>query len=225
MQLTVRDVARILSTSEKSVYRWIETSGLPAYRVNRQYRFSRAEVLEWATARRVQFTPEILADDETPEGPLPGLVAALLAGGIHYRVGGSDRESVLRAIVETMALPDEVDREFLLQVLVARESLGSTAVGDGIAIPHARNPVVMHVARPTISLCFLESPIEFGALDRQPVHTLFSLVSPTVRAHLHLLSRLAYSLRDPGFKSVILAQGSRAQILDEARRVEAGLPS
>ena len=46
MQLTVRDVARILSTSEKSVYRWIETAGLPAYRVNRQYRFSRAELLD-----------------------------------------------------------------------------------------------------------------------------------------------------------------------------------
>ena len=70
---------------------------------------------------------------------------------------------------------------------MARESLGSTGIGDGIAIPHVRNPIVMHIPRPTITLCFLEHPIDFGALDGQPVHTLFTIVSPTVRAHLHLL--------------------------------------
>ena len=45
------------------------------------------------------------------------------------------------------------------------------------------------------TLCFLEHPIEFGALDGQPVHTLFTIVSPTIKAHLHLLSRLAFALR------------------------------
>ena len=45
----------------------------------------------------------------------------------------------------------------------------STAVGDGIAIPHVRNPVVLHVGRPAIALCFLERAIEYGALDGKPV--------------------------------------------------------
>jgi PTS system nitrogen regulatory IIA component len=223
MQLTVRDAAKILNVSEKSIYRWIDDGTIPAYRVNHQYRFNRAELLEWATARKISFSPEMFNEKESQAAPLPKLSEALQAGGVHYRVGGSDRESVLRAIVQTMSLPHEVDRDFVFQLMVAREALGSTGVGDGIAIPHVRNPIVLHVERPTVGLCFLEKPIEFGALDGQPVHTLFSLISPTVRAHLHLLSRLAYALRDPDFKAVLLRQGSREEIFAAVSRVETAI--
>jgi PTS system nitrogen regulatory IIA component len=223
MQLTVRDAAKLLNVSEKTVYRWINQGSLPAYRVNEQYRFNRAELLEWATARKINVSVEIFHEPESNATPLPSLVGALEAGGIFYRVGGTDKESVLRAVVETMRLPDEVDRDFLFRVLLAREALGSTGIGDGIAIPHVRNPVVLHVSRPSICLCFLETPIDFGALDGRPVLALFSLVSPTVRAHLHLLSRLSFALHDPGFKGSILSQKARDAILAEARRVEAGI--
>jgi PTS system nitrogen regulatory IIA component len=220
MQLTVRDAARILNVSEKSIYRWIDDGTLPAYRVNHQYRFNRAELLEWATSRKINFSPEMFVEKESQAAPLPRLADALQAGGVHYRVGGSDRESVLRAIIQTTSLPHEVDRDFVFQLMLAREALDSTGVGDGIAIPHVRNPIVLHVERPTLGLCFLEKPVEFGALDGQPVHTLFSLISPTVRAHLHLLSRLAFMLRDPDFKAVLLRQGSREDIFETLNRVE-----
>jgi PTS system nitrogen regulatory IIA component len=223
MQLNVRDAARLLSVSEKTIYRWINQGSLPAYRVNEQYRFNRAELLEWATAHKINVSVEIFHEPESQPAQLPGLVDALEAGGIFYRLGGKDKESVLRAIVETMRLPEEVDREFLFRVLLAREALGSTGVGDGIAIPHVRNPVVLHVPRPSICLCFLDRPIDFGALDGQPVFALFSLVNPTVRAHLHLLSRLSFALHDPRFKGAVIRQAARDEILDEARRVEAGL--
>lgn len=223
MQLTVRNVAELLNVSEKSVYRWITEGNLPAYRVSGQYRFNRAEVLEWATAQKINVSPKIF-DDLQPNGvPLPELAEALQAGGIFYRLGGNDKESVLREIVETMRLPEEVDREFLLQVLLAREALESTAIGDGIAIPHVRNPIVLHVAKPLVTLGFLERPVEFGALDGKPVHALFSVISPTVRAHLHLLSQIAFALRDPEFKSVIIQQGNREDILGNVRRVLSGI--
>jgi PTS system nitrogen regulatory IIA component len=125
--------------------------------------------------------------------------------------------------VETLRLPEEVDRDFLLRVLLAREALESTGIGDGIAIPHVRNPIVLHVTRPLITLCFLEHAVEFGAIDGQPVSIVFSLISPTVRAHLRLLSRLSFALQDPGFKAVLYRQGLRDGIYAEARRVEAAL--
>ena len=59
-------------------------------------------------------------------------------------------------------------REFLYQILLARESLGSTGIGDGVAIPHVRNPVVLHVSEPVVTLSFLETPIDFHALDGKP---------------------------------------------------------
>ena len=220
MQLSVRDAARILNVSEKSVYRWIKQGAIPAYQINDQYRFNRAELLEWATSRKISVSPEIFAEPEGGDTPPPSLSEALAAGGIHYRIGGSDKASAILAVVETMKLPEEVDREFLYQVLLAREALGSTGIGEGIAIPHVRNPIVLHVSKPMVTLCFLERPIDFGALDGLAVTTLFTLISPTVRAHLHLLSRLGFALRDPDFKAAVTGQATREKIMEALKRAE-----
>lgn len=223
MKLTVRDVSELLHVSEKTVYRWLSDRKLPGYRMSGQYRFTRAEVLEWATANKLN-VPVGALREEGMDQPLPTLAEALQAGGIYYRIGGSNMEQALRNVVEVVRLPDEVDREFLLQAMLAREHLSSTAVGDGIAIPHARNPVVLHVEKPQVSLCFLETPVEFGALDGQPVQALFALISPTMRAHLHLLSRLSFALRDAGLKSLVRGQASRETLLGSVRRVCQHLP-
>lgn len=223
MQLGVKDAARLLNVSEKTIYRWIKQGAIPAYRISDQFRFNRAELLEWATGRRIRISPEIFQEAEATGTPLPRIIDALKAGGIHYRVSGEDRAAVLRNTVDVMRLPDEVDREFLYQALVARETLGSTGIGEGIAIPHVRNPIVLHVQRPTVSLCFLENPIDFNALDRRPVTTLFLLISPTVRAHLHMLSRLCFMLRDPAFREAVTTQASRDRLLDSAAAAEGAL--
>ena len=225
MKLTVRDAAKLLQVSEKTVYRWIGQRIVPVYLINGQYRFNRAELLEWATSRQIKVSVDILAEPESQEDPQPGLVEAMESGGIFYRVEGQDRESTLRAVVNLMRLPDEVDRDFLLRVLVTREGLGSTGIGNGIAIPHVRNPIVLHVPRPSVTLCFLERAVEFGALDGEPVKVLFTVISPTLRGHLHLMSRLAFALGDPEFKNALLREASREEVLREARRVEAAFPA
>jgi PTS system nitrogen regulatory IIA component len=225
MQLSVKDAAAVLNVSEKTIYRWIKQEAIPCYRINEQYRFNRAELLEWATSRRIQVSPEIFAEKFSSSAPLPTLLEAIKAGGVYYRVGGSDQASVLRAVVDILHLPEEVDREFLYQVLLARETLGSTGIGDGIAIPHVRNPVVLHVSRPTISLCFLERPIEFGAIDNKPVDTLFTLISPSVRAHLHLLSRLGIVLRNEAVKAALRRRATREELMDVFAQAEADLPA
>jgi PTS system nitrogen regulatory IIA component len=220
MKLQVKDAARLLSVSDKTIYRWIKQGSIPAYRLNDQYRFNRAELLEWATSRRISISPEIFREEESESAPPADFTEALRAGGIHYRIGGDDKPSVLHHVVEAMRLPAEVDREFLYQVLLAREALGSTAIGDGVAIPHVRNPVILHLERPLVTLCFLERPVDFGALDGRPVNTLFTLISPTVRAHLHLLSRLSFALRDQRFREAVLGQASREEILAAAEAAE-----
>ncbi|MDP3178030.1 MAG: PTS sugar transporter subunit IIA [Spirochaetaceae bacterium] len=225
MQLSVKDAANILNVSEKTIYRWIKQKTIPAYQINEQYRFNRVELLEWATSQRIHVSPDIFKEEGDASGiPLPKLSEALKAGGVAYRVGGTDMSSVLRAVVDVLHLPEEVDREFLYQVLLARETLGSTGIGDGLAIPHVRNPVVLHVSKPTVTLCFLENPIDFKAIDDKPVDTLFTLISPSVRAHLHLLSRLGFVLRDPGVKEALRSRASRDVIMERIASAEATIP-
>ncbi len=223
MKLTVHDAAELLSVSEKSIYRWIQSGSLPAYRIRDQYRFNRAELLEWATSHRINVSPRIFEEPESERAALPGLADALSRGGIHYRVSGKTKEATLRSVVGLLPLPEGVDREFLLGVLLAREALGSTGIGDGIAIPHVRNPIVLHVEQPIVSLCYLEDPVDFAAIDGKPVRVLFTLVTPTVRAHLHLLSRLAYLLRDDAFRSAVKAEERRETLHELARAAEAAI--
>ena len=65
--------------------------------------------------------------------------------GSSIGVKNTDKERALAALVEVLPLPEEVDRELLLRLFLAREASASTAIGDGIAIPHVRNPIVLHV--------------------------------------------------------------------------------
>jgi PTS system nitrogen regulatory IIA component len=217
-------VAELLAVSEKTIYRWIRQNKLPAFKIGEQFRFSRVEVLEWATAQRINLPADALCAPDGAGGAVPTLSEALRAGGIHYRVGGADRNAVLKSAVDLVPVPEEVDRSFLLQVLVARENLASTGCGDGIAIPHVRNPIVMHVPRPMVTLCFLEQAVDFGALDGKPVHALFTLISPTTAAHLGLLSRLAFGLRNADFAGVIHRPGTREEIIERAAAVDRGMP-
>jgi PTS system nitrogen regulatory IIA component len=220
VQLTVREVSKFLNVAESTVIRWIKQRGLPAQHVGGQFRFNRAELLEWATANRIKVSLEMFDRLEAEDEPPPSLAEALERGGIHYHLADTNRDRALRSLVEVLPVPEGVDRELLFRLFLAREASASTAIGDGIALPHVRNPIVLHVARPLVTLGFLEKPVDFGALDGKPVHVFFSLVCPTMRSHLQTLARLTYALHDGGFKEVVLRRGQRDEILREARRVE-----
>lgn len=224
MELDIKAAAALMGVSEKKVYRWIRDQGLPAHRINEQYHFNRAELLEWATAQGVLVPSKMFAPDDLSSAAPAGLAAALAAGGIHYHVAAADKQAALAAAIGRMPLPADVDRDLLLDIILARESLGSTGLGDGIAIPHVRNPIVMHIPQPLVSLCFLETPVAFDAVDGQPVHTLFTMVCPAIKSHLHLLARLAYALRHADFAGAIRQRAPQAAILAAAVVVDHGAP-
>lgn len=225
MQLSVREAAGLLQVPEKSVYRGIERGELAANKVNGQYRLNRAELLEWATARRIGVSVDLFRESGQEAAAGASLAAAMRAGGIHRGLAGADKCAALASMVAVMPLPEEVDRQFLLQLLLARESLGSTGLGNGIAVPHVRNPIVMHVRQPLVTLAFLQRPVDFSAVDGLPVHTLFAIVTPTIKAHLQLLSRLAFALRQPGFSDVIAGRGGDESIFAAAEAVDRSLPA
>jgi PTS system nitrogen regulatory IIA component len=223
MQLRVRDVSRLFNVTEATIARWIKQRGMPGRYVGGQYRFHRAELLEWATANQIDVSLEMFDDFETEEEPVPSLAQALAAGGIFHQVPDTDKDRALRALIGLLPLPDGIDRELLLRLFLAREASASTAIGEGIALPHVRNPMVLNVDCPTVTLCFLERPVDFGALDGKPVYVLFSLICPTMRSHLQLLARISHALHDKKFKGVVTRQGTAEEILAEARRVDAAL--
>jgi PTS system nitrogen regulatory IIA component len=223
MELTVHDVSKLLNISERTIYRWIRQEAIPAYKIMDQYRFNRAELLQWAASRRIGVSAEMYKEADGADKPLPTLSEALRVGGIHYRVGGVSSGTVLRAVIDLLRLPAEVDREFLLSVLLAREELASTGIGDGIAIPHVRNPVAVNVPYSMVALCFLEHAVDFHAIDGKPVYCLLPVVSPNVRTHLHLLSRIALVLRDEEMRACLARQETRERLMQTVEQIESGV--
>lgn len=221
MQLTARDAARLLGVPESTLHRWVKSGELAATRVDERYRLNKIDLLEFASSRNLDISPELLAELEQPQ--LPSLADAVRAGGVHRDVSGADKASILRAVVARLPLPHQADREQLHRVLLAREALGSTAFGNGIAIPHPRNPIVLRIAKPEVAICYLDRPIDFDALDGKPVHTLVTLVSPSTRAHLHLLALVAAALRDPAVLAKLQARADADALVPELARVEAAL--
>jgi PTS system nitrogen regulatory IIA component len=221
MQLTARDAARLLGVPEATLERWLRSGELAATRVNEQYRFNKIDLLEFATARNLEISPQLLAEVEQPA--LPSLAEAIRAGGVHRGVSGTDKASILRSVVDRLPLEAPADRDLLHRVLLAREALGSTGFGNGIAIPHPRNPIVLRIPKPEVAICYLEHPIDFEALDGKPVHTLVTLVSPSTRTHLHLLAVVAAALKDRAVLAKLQAKAGADELLPEITRVEATL--
>jgi nitrogen PTS system EIIA component len=216
--LTVGEAASLLGVSEKTIIDWIAGKTIPGYRVGDDFRVKRQELLSWAGARRVVVMPGSLAMTDATEKP--SLCEALTIGGFHYNVPGKTKQDALRNIVTQMNFPEQANREYVLAELLAREGLGSTGVGDGIAIPHLRTSITPDLARPMASLSFLETPVDFGALDRQPVTAIFVLLSPSVRSHLRLMSLLSFCLREEPVKKAIKAKSRREEVMDVIRIAE-----
>jgi PTS system nitrogen regulatory IIA component len=126
------------------------------------------------------------------------LASALELGGVHYHVPGADKATVYRSMIDALPVPATVDRDHLWNVVMAREALCPTGIGEGVAIPHPRSPVAIHADHPVLAIGFPETPIaDFGAIDSKPVRALLMIISPTVRLHLRMLASLTAALRSP----------------------------
>jgi PTS system nitrogen regulatory IIA component len=218
MKLTITEAAALLGATEERVYDWIEENDLPAQRVRGQYRVNRTDLLEWATGHRIAVSPRAFESERAA----PSLAEALRAGGVHDQVPGGDLATVMREIVARLPLSDESDREMLLQIMLARDALGVTPVGDGIAIPHVRTPIILAPVGAVLALSFLVSPQDLHAPDGQPVDTFFVLICPTVHVHLAMLAKLAYALRDSGFHTAVRRRATADEIIAAAAALEDG---
>jgi len=220
MQLTLRQAASYLNVDEARLRGWIKKRGLPVHKLNERLYLNPVELWQWAMENGVVVSRRLLDDAKQAVGEVPPLSALLDAGGIHYDVGGADKSEALRDVVARLPLPRDFDRDFLVTVLEAREAMGSTGIGDGIAIPHARNPILLHVDQPLVALCLLRHPVDFDAVDGIPVHALFVVISPSIPVHLKILARLGLVLRDAALRRLLWARVPAGQIRESVKALE-----
>lgn len=213
MQLTFRDVEKAFEIDEGRLYQWLNKRGMPAVKANDQYYFNSVEVLEWALKNRIRLTTGALRLCEKDRLGTDVVTPALMRGGVYFGLNGTRREEILGKVIDLLPLPNAVPRLSLKEMLLSREQAGTTGIGNGIAIPHVKHPVVLAGMEPIVGLFFLEKPVDFSSLDREGVHTLFVILSSSFKGHLSLLSRLAFCLQDEDVKSALKRRTHREEIL------------
>ena len=157
-------------------------------------------------------------------GPL-ALGELISPATINLDLKGADREAVLDELVRQVPAirNDPEARATVLRALHEREQLHSTGIGDGVALPHARNALVGLVDRPVIVFGRHAQGIPYGSIDGAPARLFFLLVAPTVTQHLAMLARISRLLRNPKVRQDLLAAESATEVLALIREAEAGM--
>ena len=139
---------------------------------------------------------------------------------ISPRVGGSSKRQVLSVIADIAARSFGLPSEPVLDALLEREAAGSTGVGHGVAVPHAR---LEGIDRMRAVFVRLEHPVPFEAVDDQPVDLLFALFAPkgSSSEHLRALARVSRLLRQPEIREQLrqakTAEAIHLLLVQEAR--------
>lgn len=225
MKLELSDVARSLNLPVNTVERWIRQGRIPVRKTGTVCIFKKAVLEKWAEKHEIHFRPPVRTagdaskNDTGPETNADSLVAALKRGGVHT-ITGSDTEEIFRAAIKKFDDFSEKEKEILYQKLIEREKLTSTGIGKGVAIPHPRTPLESEKGLPVIATFFLEKEIDFNAIDDRPVNTMFLIVCPSVKTHLHLLSLLSFCIRDDDFVSFLNTRPQPAAFYKKAGELE-----
>jgi mannitol/fructose-specific phosphotransferase system IIA component (Ntr-type) len=141
---------------------------------------------------------------------------------INLNLQSGNRESVLGELVDQIPeLTDQPEaRQTLLRALQEREQLHSTGIGDGVALPHARNALVGLVNEPLIVFGRHATGIPYGAIDEVPARLFFLLIAPTVTQHLAILARLSRVLRSPKLRQNLLKAERPEKVLSLLEEAE-----
>lgn len=141
------------------------------------------------------------------------LYGLLNTGGVIPDIQGKTVKDVLRNAILTIKTPASLKKEDIIKALLSREEMMTTAVGRGIAVPHSRKPIVTAAFDEQISICYLKNPVDFDALDRKPVKTLFIILTGSPRRHLDALSKISYLCHLDSFVDMLNRQASKEEIL------------
>ena len=131
-------------------------------------------------------------------------------GGVFKNVEGNTPQEIYAKVCKMIDLPAGMTSETVYKALCVREAVLSTAVGNGIALPHARAPIMRDASEQRICVVYLKNPIDMKAPDEREVFVMFILLAHNSQIHLKVLSSLAGLFRDAKFKKALELRSDEA---------------
>lgn len=214
--MTLAEVASFLKLGQRTILKMVHDQEIPAIRIGNQWRFMSSMIHGWLGSK-VEGAPKdaLTRLMESTEGSVP--ISRLIVP--HYLaldIRPGTPEDVLDQLTKPLVARGGIDalgQKRFVEGLLARESMRSTVVSDGIAFPHLRDPNGNPAHSPFIQIGRCLEGTDFGSPDGKPVFVFGLVCTSSIVVHLRLLAALSQAVSAPGFMQMILGAESADAIL------------
>lgn len=203
MILTLKELAEYLRVNERTILRMLKTGKIQGAKIGGQWRFNGSQI------DRLFFPSTPVDDDDDEEMPMSILTRPHIGIPVSRMMSedrmvldikGVNTEEVIAELTDPRFFAGLVlDVHDLREKCMARENVLSTGVGNGIAIPHPRDPVTTLRAPASVIYGYSKKGVDFNAPDGNPVHFFFLICSQNIELHLHLMGCMARLLKNEDF--------------------------
>ncbi len=222
MDLEIQEVSELLNVPIQTLKEWATDGKIPSYTIQERYRFNREEIEDWVMQQKLIQDLDGMQNSKKGGQLTFNLFRALHKGEVFTDIQAADKKTVIKETAKRLAPKLKLDPDVITEILTQREELMSTALGLGFAIPHARD-FLLKGQQDIVACVFLDTPIEYGALDGMPVHTLFFLLASDDRRHLSLLAKIAHLVANPDMRKALAKKPNKTELLALIQHWEANL--
>jgi PTS system nitrogen regulatory IIA component len=227
--MTLDQLAAYLQRDQREVTKLASRGYLPGQKVGGQWRFARAEINHWLETQMHAYTEPELARLEQGKGgedSEPLISTFLSVDSIGVPLLASTRASVLKEMVRLAEQTYQVyDPDAILEAVRSREGLASTALDNGVAIPHPHRPLAAALGDSVIAYGRSESGVPFGAPRGCLTDMFFLVCCRDDRTHLRVLARLSRLLLRPDFLAELRSAASPSETWETISAAEQDLIS
>ncbi len=214
MILTLKELADYLRVNERTILRMLKSGQIQGAKIGGQWRFNGSQIDSLFFSESEDEENRVpLADFTKTHIGIP-VSRVMSKNRMILDIQATDRDGALKELANPSLLNSVLlDVQQLYNRLHDREQLLSTGVGNGIAIPHPRDPITTLGAPAVIVFGRSKKGVDFNAMDGKPVQLFFMLCSQNIELHLHLMGRLAQILRNPEFITNCMAAETNEDVM------------
>ncbi len=221
--LTTRELSKYLKLNEKTVIKMAQTGDLPGFKIGNQWRFYLSTIDEYLQDKIAKSSKHDFSGSIQEEYDILPLSRFIDESCINIDMKAKDRDGALYELAETAENAGITASSMnLLIQLKKREQMLSTALGNGIAIPHPRNPSDVLFIRSAVVIGRSKNGVDFSAPDGKKTNLFFLSCATDVVLHLKLLSKIAALLETEGIIKRLMAAGSGNDITKILLSLEKG---